>query len=201
MGRINVFPVPNTLHRRAVAPALQAAAGPHRAEPQYELVIVDSLTAFVTHASESETLDFFSQAKDLCDAGRSLMLTMHSYASNEQLLTRLRSICDAHMRLRVEEVGSSSSRCSRSPRCEARPRTPAISFPSTLSRTSACASSRSRRPSMSETATKAVKPPKQKRAKAPEPESPEIRAGSAASRLPGGARLAPHLAPTCESWT
>ncbi len=60
----------------------------------------------MTHASESETLDFFSQTKDLCDSGRSLMLTMHSYASNEQLLTRLRSICDAHMRLRVEEVGS-----------------------------------------------------------------------------------------------
>ncbi len=34
------------------------------------------------------------------------MVTMHSYASNEQLLTRLRSICDAHLRLRVEEVGS-----------------------------------------------------------------------------------------------
>ena len=73
---------------------------------QSDVIVVESLTAFVTHASESQTLDFFSRAKDLCDAGQSLILTMHSYASNEQLLTRLRSICDAHLRLRVEEVGS-----------------------------------------------------------------------------------------------
>ena len=33
------------------------------------------------------------------------MMTMHSYAVSEQLLTRLRSICDAHLRLRVEEMG------------------------------------------------------------------------------------------------
>ncbi|HWO73900.1 MAG TPA: flagellar accessory protein FlaH, partial [Dehalococcoidia bacterium] len=38
--------------------------------------------------------------------GRALILTMHSYASNEQLLTRIRSMCDAHLRLRVEEVGT-----------------------------------------------------------------------------------------------
>jgi flagellar protein FlaH len=31
---------------------------------------------------------------------------MHSYASTEQLLQRLRSMCDAHLRLRVEEVGT-----------------------------------------------------------------------------------------------
>jgi flagellar protein FlaH len=33
------------------------------------------------------------------------MLTVHSYAVNDQLLMRIRSICDAHLRLRVEEVG------------------------------------------------------------------------------------------------
>jgi archaeal flagellar protein FlaH len=106
MGRINVFPVPNTFSQEKSHKLYRLLLDHIDRMSQYELVIVDSLTAFVSHASESETLDFFSQAKDLCDTGRSLMLTMHSYASNEQLLTRLRSICDAHMRLRVEEVGS-----------------------------------------------------------------------------------------------
>jgi flagellar protein FlaH len=33
------------------------------------------------------------------------MFTMHSYAFSEQMFIRMRSICDAHMRLRVEELG------------------------------------------------------------------------------------------------
>jgi flagellar protein FlaH len=106
MGRINVFPVPNTFSSEKSNQLYRLLLNHIERMPQVDLVVVDSLTAFVTHASEADTLDFFSRAKDLCDGGRSLIVTMHSYASNEQLLTRLRSICDAHMRLRVEEVGT-----------------------------------------------------------------------------------------------
>jgi flagellar protein FlaH len=106
LGRINIFPVPNTFSDDKSSQLYRMLLRHIDSMPDYDLVVVDSLTAFVTHASEPDTLDFFSRAKDLCDEGRSLILTMHSYASNEQLLTRLRSICDAHMRLRVEEVGS-----------------------------------------------------------------------------------------------
>ena len=106
LGRINVFPVPNTFSDDKSSQLYKLLLKHIDSMPDFDLVVVDSLTAFVTHASEPDTLDFFSRAKELCDQGRSLILTMHSYASNEQLLTRLRSICDAHMRLRVEEVGS-----------------------------------------------------------------------------------------------
>jgi len=106
LGRINVFPVPNTFSDQKSSQLYKLLLRHIDSMPDFDLVVVDSLTAFVTHASEPDTLDFFSRAKELCDQGRSLILTMHSYASNEQLLTRLRSICDAHMRLRVEEVGS-----------------------------------------------------------------------------------------------
>jgi len=105
LGRINIYPVPNTFTEEQ-SRQLYKMLTDHIAKLKSEVVVVDALTAFVTHASESETLDFFSRAKKLCDEGRSLLVTMHSYASNEQLLTRLRSICDAHLRLRVEEVGS-----------------------------------------------------------------------------------------------
>lgn len=105
IGAIDIFPVPNTF-TEDVSSRLFNMLLADIARRDADLVILDSLTAFVTHASEPQTLDFFSRAKDLCDAGRSLMLTMHSYASNEQLLTRLRSICDAHLSLRVEEVGT-----------------------------------------------------------------------------------------------
>jgi flagellar protein FlaH len=105
VGRINVYPVPNSFTEEQSRRIFKMLLD-HIARSAADVVIVDSLTAFVTHASEAETLDFFSAAKTLCDDGRSLIFTMHSYASTEQLLTRLRSMCDAHLRLRVEEVGT-----------------------------------------------------------------------------------------------
>jgi archaeal flagellar protein FlaH len=105
VGRINVYPVPNSFTEEQSHQIFLKLLD-HIAKSRADVVIVDSLTAFVTHASEAETLDFFSRAKELCDGERSLILTMHSYASTEQLLTRLRSMCDAHLRLRVEEIGT-----------------------------------------------------------------------------------------------
>ena len=40
-----------------------------------------------------------------CDLNKTIIFTVHSHAFNEQMFTRIRSICDAHLRLRVEEVG------------------------------------------------------------------------------------------------
>jgi flagellar protein FlaH len=105
VGRINVYPVPNSFTEEQ-SHQIFVKLLDHIAQSRADVVIVDSLTAFVTHASEPETLDFFSRAKELCDGERSLILTMHSYASTEQLLTRLRSMCDVHLRLRVEEIGT-----------------------------------------------------------------------------------------------
>jgi flagellar protein FlaH len=105
VGRLDIYPVPNTFPEDQ-AQKLFSMLLAHIQKLPADVVIVDSLTTFITQASEPHTLEFFSRAKDLCDDGRSIMLTMHSYASNDQLLTRIRSMCDAHLRLRVEEVGS-----------------------------------------------------------------------------------------------
>ena len=72
---------------------------------QDEIIIIDSLTVFVSHASESDILDFFTECKNLCDYGKTILLTVHDYAFGEEMLTRVRSICDAHLSLRMEEVG------------------------------------------------------------------------------------------------
>ncbi len=106
LGRINVFPVPNSFARDQAETAFNTILGHISTLSGFNLVVIDSLTAFISHATDQETIDFFSQAKDFCDSNKTLMMTMHSYAVNEQLLMRLRSICDAHLRLRVEEVGA-----------------------------------------------------------------------------------------------
>ena len=50
-------------------------------------------------------IDFFSRCKGLCDEGRTLILVAHSYAFEEEMLSRTRSLCDARFRLRLEQVG------------------------------------------------------------------------------------------------
>lgn len=73
--------------------------------PSYDLTIIDSLTPALAHTSPEQVISFFEQAKKLCDNGRTIITIAHTYAFDEQILIRLRSICDAHLRLRIEEVG------------------------------------------------------------------------------------------------
>jgi flagellar protein FlaH len=104
MGWLDVFPVPNSFPDDADSLYLDLLH--HIAGKKVDVVFVDALTAFASHASEKQTLDFFSRAKEVCDTGVSLVVTLHSYATTEQMLTRLSSICDAHLRLRVEDLGT-----------------------------------------------------------------------------------------------
>ena len=104
-GRLDIFPVPYTFSEAVSTHAFNVLLSDF-AKRKSDIVIVDSITTFLTHSTDSQALDFISSAKGLCDDGRSLVLTMHSFATDEQLLMRVRSICDAHLRLRVEEVGT-----------------------------------------------------------------------------------------------
>jgi len=105
LGRLNIYPIPNAFAGTRAETVFDTLLGHIASVPDLDLVVIDSLTAFISHASDQETLDFFSHAKEYCEH-RTLMMTMHSYAVNEQLLMRMRSLCDAHLRLRVEEVGT-----------------------------------------------------------------------------------------------
>jgi len=71
----------------------------------YKLLIMDSITLLVAHSNPVSVIDFFWACKHLCDRGRSILLVAHSYAFEEEMLSRSRSLCDAHLRLRLEQVG------------------------------------------------------------------------------------------------
>ena len=71
----------------------------------YRLVIVDSLTPIIAYTSLEDVLSYFDRCKDLCDHGRTVVNIAHSFAFNEEMLIRIRSMCDAHLRLGIEEVG------------------------------------------------------------------------------------------------
>ena len=71
----------------------------------FKIIIVDSVTNIVTHSHEASIIDFFSSCKRLCDAGRTVFIVAHSYGFDEKMLIRVRSLCDAHLTLRMEELG------------------------------------------------------------------------------------------------
>ena len=72
---------------------------------RFKLAIVDSLTALVAHSDDRAIIDFFASCKQLCDRGRTIIAVVHSYAFDDRMLIRIRSLCDAHLVLKVEQVG------------------------------------------------------------------------------------------------
>ena len=69
------------------------------------LVVVDSLTTFITHSSIEETMTYFEICKHYCDRGMTVVTVVNSYAFSQADLGRVRSMCDAHLSLRNEEIG------------------------------------------------------------------------------------------------
>ena len=66
------------------------------------LVIVDSLTTFITHTSIDETMAYFENCKILCDMGMTIVNLVNLYAFNQADLARVRSIRDAQLSLCTE---------------------------------------------------------------------------------------------------
>jgi flagellar protein FlaH len=70
-----------------------------------DLFVVDSITPLLFQFDERYVLSFLANCKDLADMGRTIIVTLHSYAIGEALRFRADSIVDAHLRLRIEDLG------------------------------------------------------------------------------------------------
>ncbi|MEX2246976.1 MAG: ATPase domain-containing protein [Dehalococcoidia bacterium] len=106
LGAFNVYPVPAAMTEGAATGVfdmlIQHIAALHG---KFDIIFVDSITSFVSQVPENATLSFLSALKRFCDENMTIFMTIHSYAFDEGMFIRMRSICDAHLRLRVEEVG------------------------------------------------------------------------------------------------
>ena len=72
---------------------------------RFNLAVIDSLTGLVAHSDDHAIIDFFAACKRLCDDGRTVLAVVHSYAFEDRMLIRVRSLCDAHLVLKMEQVG------------------------------------------------------------------------------------------------
>ena len=78
----------------------------HIQQSKADVVIIDSLTLFTEYAETDAILTFFTNCKSLIDHGKTILITLHTYAFEEDTLVRIRSICDAHLNMKKALVGS-----------------------------------------------------------------------------------------------
>ncbi len=70
-----------------------------------QVAIIDSLTLFTEYAESDSILTFFTNCKSLVDHGKTILITLHTYAFEEDTLVRIRSICDAHLNMKKAIMG------------------------------------------------------------------------------------------------
>ncbi len=104
--RIRIFPIEMSSEEENTAEAFRSLNEHFEDLPsRFQLLIIDSLTAMVAHSDDRGIIDFFAGCKRLCDTGRTIVAIVHSYAFDENMLIRVRSLCDAHLIMKMEQMG------------------------------------------------------------------------------------------------
>ena len=104
--RLRIYPVQMTAEDADVGESFNALKNHFESlPPRFELIIFDSLTGMVAHADDRGIIDFFAGCKKLCDQGRTIVTIVHSYAFADQMLIRVRSLCDAHLVMKIDQLG------------------------------------------------------------------------------------------------
>jgi flagellar protein FlaH len=103
LDKLRVYPI-ETSQLGNQAPPMLVKAIKH--EKGRNMIFIDSLTSSIPASSDKEVLGFFEESKRLCGDGTTVLTIIHSHGLTRELLTRIRSLCDAHLQLRTEEVGN-----------------------------------------------------------------------------------------------
>jgi len=100
---IRIFPIETSRLGKEAPPTLMAAVNKEKGR---DMIFVDSLTSSIPLSTDMEIVSLFEDCKRLCGDGTTVLLVVHSHGLTRELLTRLRSLCDAHFQLHTEEVGN-----------------------------------------------------------------------------------------------
>jgi flagellar protein FlaH len=77
----------------------------HIKESPAQIIIIDSLTLFTEHTTNEVIIDFFTECKNLCDRGKTVFVSLHPYAFDEDTLVRIRAVCDIILTLKRALMG------------------------------------------------------------------------------------------------
>ena len=106
-GYLRIFP----LHaggfewtKEEIEVALQRLIASIKKSPA-QVAIIDSLTLFTEYTDSDTILEFFTNCKSLVDRGKTIIVSLHTYAFEEDTLVRIRSISDAHLNMKKALMG------------------------------------------------------------------------------------------------
>ncbi len=105
IGRLSLYQKDLRVERERADNILQKLLRHIENSDKRDLFIMDSITPLLFQFDEHYVLSFLANCKDLADVGRTIIVTLHSYAISEALRFRADSIVDAHLRLRIEDLG------------------------------------------------------------------------------------------------
>ena len=103
LSRIRIFPMETS---RLGKEAPSVLLGAIKREKGRDMIFVDSLTSSIPDSSDVIVMTFFEECKRLCAQDTTVVVIVHSHGLNRELLIRLRSLCDAHLQLRTEDMGN-----------------------------------------------------------------------------------------------
>lgn len=105
LGKMRIHPMAlSSLGRRAP----QALLDVIDRLKHYDVLVIDSFTAALSDIDSSNSqpiLAFFERCKEITAEGKTIMLTLHNDVVDAELVSTLRSLCDAHLVLRSEKDG------------------------------------------------------------------------------------------------
>ncbi len=105
LGRLKIFPIKAMQAQEGSAKTFDSLMAGIRAQKLQDLVIVDSITSFIAHASVEQVVAFFEECMGYCNNGMTMALIAHSYAFEETTTVRISAMCDTHLRLKTENTG------------------------------------------------------------------------------------------------
>jgi flagellar protein FlaH len=105
LSRLHIYPLDVKKTRRSLSGGLSPLLT-KSLDKGVDVAVIDSITYYVTHASIEEVISFLEDCKILCGQGLSILCVAHSYAFDENVMVRLGAMCDVHLRLRIETMGS-----------------------------------------------------------------------------------------------
>lgn len=71
--------------------------------PRFKLAIVDSPSVFMTHVSPALKVDFLQSCKELCEQGRSILLTLNTHVFESRTLLRAYAVSDYYIKLKSHD--------------------------------------------------------------------------------------------------
>ncbi len=105
LNKLRIYPVKAMKARDGTDRALTALLNAVLLQKEQDMVIIDSITSFIAHSTMEQVIGFFEDCKSYCNNGTTVAVVAHSYAFNESMVVRISSMCDAHLRLSLENLG------------------------------------------------------------------------------------------------